>query len=117
MINNSYVIDLKEKGLNIEKIGGKALNLAKMSSACFNVPPAFIVSVHAYDFFIKKELEGKISEILDSIDFNNEDSISQGCSSIRSMIKSEELPENLFWGDFSNNKKKVIFPDCEILRQ
>ncbi|SCG84919.1 putative phosphoenolpyruvate synthase [Methanobacterium congolense] len=96
MVNNSYVIDLKEKGLNIEKIGGKALNLAKMSSAGFNVPPAVIVSVHAYDFFIKNELEGKISKILDSIDFNNEDSISHGCSSIRSIIKSEEVPENLF---------------------
>ena len=75
-----YVIDLKEKDLPIEKIGGKALNLVKMSSAGFNIPPAFIVSVDAYDFFIKKELEGKISKILDSIDFNNEDSISKGCS-------------------------------------
>ena len=108
MVNNSYVIDLKEKGLNIEKIGGKALNLAKMSSAGFNVPPAVIVSVHAYDFFIKNELEDKISKILDSIDFNNEDSISHGCSSIRSMIKSEELPENLF---LEINNKISNLPD------
>ncbi|MEN6573221.1 PEP/pyruvate-binding domain-containing protein [Methanobacterium aggregans] len=93
---NNYVIDLKEKDLNIEKIGGKALNLAKMSSSGFNIPSAFIVSVDAYDFFIKKELTGKISEILNSIDFDNEDSISHGCSSIRSLIKSEELPSDLF---------------------
>ncbi|MBI5680010.1 MAG: phosphoenolpyruvate protein kinase [Methanobacterium sp.] len=93
---NNYVIDLKEKDIPIEKIGGKALNLGKMSSAGFNIPPAVIVSVDAYDFFIKKELECKISKILDSIDFKDENSISNGCSSIRSMIKSEELPENLF---------------------
>ncbi len=91
-----YVIDLTEKELPIEKIGGKALNLAKMSGAGFNIPPAFIISVDAYDFFIKKELEGKILEILDSIDFKDEDSISRGCSLIRSIIKSEELPPNLF---------------------
>ena len=91
-----YVIDLKEKDLPIEKIGGKALNLVKMSSAGFNIPPAFIVSVDAYDFFIKKELEAKISKIIDSIDFNNEDSISKGCSIIRGIIKSEDLPQNLF---------------------
>ncbi len=75
-----YVIDLKEKDLSIEKIGGKARNLGKLTLSGFNIPPAFIVSVDAYDFFIKKELEGKISEILDSIDFEMEDSISYGCS-------------------------------------
>lgn len=97
MVNkDNYVIDLKEKDLSIEKIGGKALNLAKMSAAGFNIPPTFTVSVDAYDFFIKKELEGKISEILRIIDFTHEDSISKGCSVIRSMIKSKELPQDLF---------------------
>ena len=67
-----------------------------MSEAGFNVPPAFIVSVDAYDFFIKKELEGKILKILDSIDFKDDNSISSGCSLIRNIIKSEELPQNLF---------------------
>ncbi len=94
---NKFVIDLKEKDIPIEKIGGKALNLAKMNSAGFNIPPAFIVSVEAYDFFIEKELECKISKLLDSIDFKNEDSISKGSSLIRSIIKSEDLPQNLFY--------------------
>ncbi|EKQ54936.1 MAG: phosphoenolpyruvate synthase/pyruvate phosphate dikinase [Methanobacterium sp. Maddingley MBC34] len=96
MAEHKYVVDLKEKELPLEKIGGKALNLGKMSSAGFNIPPAFIVSVDAYDFFIKKGLEDKISKILDSIDFENENSISQGCSSIRNIIKREKLPQNLF---------------------
>ena len=105
---NTYVIVLSEKDLPIEKIGGKALNLGKMSSAGFNIPPAFIVSVEAYDLFIKKELEGKISEILDSIDFNSEDSVSMGCSQIRNIIKSEKLPENLF---LEINKKIAAIPE------
>ncbi|HII83925.1 MAG TPA: phosphoenolpyruvate protein kinase, partial [Methanobacterium subterraneum] len=103
-----YVIDLKEKDLSIEKIGGKARNLSKMSFAGFNIPPAFIVSVDAYDSFIKKELEGEISEILDSIDFDMEDSISQGCSSIRNIIKSEELPSDMF---LEINNKIMDLPD------
>lgn len=90
-----YVIDLKEKDVSIEKIGGKALNLAKMSSAGFNIPPAFVISVDAYDFLIKKELEDKISRILDSIDFTNENSISDGCSQIRSIIKQKKLPHDI----------------------
>lgn len=94
--STEYVIDLKEKDLQIEKIGGKAFNLAKMSHAGFNIPPAFIVSVDAYDFFIKQELEAKISKILDNIDFKDENSISKGCSQIRGIIKGDNLPENLF---------------------
>ena len=105
---NKYLFDLKEKDLSIEKIGGKSLNLSMMASAGFNIPPAFIVSVEAYDFFIKKELEVKLSKILDSIDFNNENSISKGCSLIRSIIKSEELPQNLF---LEINNKIIDLPD------
>jgi len=94
--STEYVIDLKEQDLQIEKIGGKAFNLAKMSHAGFNIPPAFIVSVDAYDLFIKQELEAKISKILDKIDFKDENSISKGCSQIRGIIKGDNLPENLF---------------------
>jgi len=90
----NYTINIKEKDLTIEKIGGKALNLSKLSSAGYNIPPAFIVSADAYDHFIK-ELKKEISTILNSINFNNENSISKGCSLIRNLIRSGKLPENL----------------------
>ncbi|MGZ7210356.1 MAG: PEP/pyruvate-binding domain-containing protein, partial [Methanobacterium sp.] len=96
MMNNRYVMDVDAVDPEIEKIGGKALNLGKMSRAGFNIPPAFVVSVDAYDLFIKNELEGKISKILNSIDFTSESSISYGCYEIRSMIKDEKLPQDLF---------------------
>jgi pyruvate,water dikinase len=92
---NNYVVDLQEEDRAIEKIGGKALNLCKMSSAGFKVPYAFVVSVDAYDYFIKKELESEISQILNSIDFNSERSIARGCSSIKDIITSGTLPPNL----------------------
>ncbi|CDG64985.1 MAG: rifampicin phosphotransferase [Methanobacterium sp.] len=91
----NYVVDLQEEEMAIEKIGGKALNLCKMSTAGFKVPPAFVVSVDAYDYFIKKELESEISQILDSIDFNNEESIAEGCSSIKKIITKGTLPPDL----------------------
>jgi rifampicin phosphotransferase len=105
---NKYVLDLTVIDLPIEKIGGKALNLGKMAFAGFNIPPSFIISVDAYDLFIKKELVGKLSKILDSIDFNHESSISEGCSLIRSIIKSEPLPPNLF---LEINNKVLDLPD------
>lgn len=103
---NRYVRDLKEKDLPLEKIGGKALNLAKLSIAGFHIPPAFIVTVEAYDFFIKKGLEDKISEILDAIDFNHENSVSEGCSIIRSIIKKEQLPPELL-SEINNKLDKL----------
>jgi rifampicin phosphotransferase len=90
-----YVTELHECDLPLEIIGGKAINLCKMSSAGFNIPPAFIVMVNAYNFFINDELEYKISKILDSIDFNIKNSVSDGCSEIQNLIKSEDLPKNL----------------------
>lgn len=96
MVNsNHYVIDLNERNLSLEKIGSKALNLGKLKAAGFNIPPAVVISADAYDFFIRNGLEDKISGIVDSIDFKDEDSIKTGCSSIRSMIKSEELSSDL----------------------
>lgn len=103
-----YVLDLEEKDFPIDQIGGKALNLGKLSSAGFNIPPAFVVSVNTYDSFIKNELENKISEILTSIDFKNENSILKGCSTIRNLIKSEKLPEYLF---LEINDKIKSLPD------
>ncbi len=94
MDNNNFVVEL-EAGLSREKIGGKGINLATMASAGFNIPPAIIIPVTAYDYFIKKELESKIAKIIDSINFNQENSISRGCSKIKELIKSEELPADM----------------------
>ncbi|NYB51207.1 MAG: phosphoenolpyruvate protein kinase [Methanobacteriaceae archaeon] len=95
-VKSKYVLDLKDQDLTLERGGGKALNLAKMLRSGFEIPPALVVSVDAYDLFIKNELETKISEILDSINFESENSISRGCSSIRDLIKKEELPHELY---------------------
>lgn len=93
--NPNYTMHLKDEGMAIEKIGGKALNLSKLSSVGYNIPMAFIVSVDAYDFFIKEELESEISAILDSIDYNKENSIYIGSKLIKNLIKSKEIPVNL----------------------
>ena len=96
LVGTVYVIDLNQEDLKVEEIGGKALNLAKMSQAGFNIPPAFVVSVYAYESFINKDLEDKISEILDSVDFNQEDSVSKGCAAIKELIKEMKLPSSLY---------------------
>jgi pyruvate,water dikinase len=91
----NYTMHLKEDDLPMEKVGGKALNLSKLSAVGYNIPMAFIVSVEAYDYFIKEELESEIASILSSIDYNNENSIYIGSKLIKNLIKSKDLPKDL----------------------
>lgn len=115
MVNKkNYVMELKAKDIPLEKIGGKALNLSKMSKAGFNIPPAFVVGVDAYDFFIKQKLEAEISKILASIDFNNDKSLSEGCASIRNLIKTERVPDAILVE--INNKIESLPPGYYAVR-
>ncbi|GAB4315619.1 MAG: PEP/pyruvate-binding domain-containing protein [Methanobacteriaceae archaeon] len=91
--DNSYIKDLG-KDLHRDLIGGKALNLCRLSQAGFRVPPAFIVTASAYSDFITN-FEEKILELLDSIDYRQEESVFKGCEQIKSLLKSEPLPEIL----------------------
>lgn len=95
MIKMKYTLDLTDRNLPIEKIGGKALNLNRMISAGFNIPPAFVVTVDAYNQFINNELKDEIKQILNTVDFKDEKSLIQGCSNIRNIIRSSEIPEEL----------------------
>ena len=92
---SNYTLHLNDEGMPIEKIGGKALNLSKLSSVGYNIPMAFIISVEAYDYFIKEGLESDIASILNSIDYNKENSIYIGSKLIKNLIKSKEIPKNL----------------------
>lgn len=115
MVNKkNYVMELKAKDIPLEKIGGKALNLSKMSKAGFNIPPAFVVGVDAYDFFIKQKLEAEISKILASINFNNDKSLSEGCASIRNLIKTERVPDAILVE--INNKIESLPPGYYAVR-
>ena len=107
-------MELKARDIPLEKIGGKALNLSKMSKAGFNIPPAFVVGVDAYDFFIKQKLEAEISKILASIDFNNDKSLSEGCASIRNLIKTEKVPDAILVE--INNKIESLPPGYYAVR-
>ena len=52
--------------------GGKGANLAEIYNLKISVPPGFVVTAQAYDYFIKKaRLDEKIKNILSKIDYEN----------------------------------------------
>ena len=61
------VVPLDSSDLDISLVGGKGINIAKMISNGFSVPPALSVTVDAYEMFLDiTGLREKISNILDN---------------------------------------------------
>lgn len=97
MLQDGYEKTIPLDGdIPIDKVGGKAANLAYMIGAGFSVPPAFAVSVDAYmDFMERTGLNGKASEILGRIDYDDDGSVSRGAGEIRSLILAQQVPQDL----------------------
>jgi len=77
-------------------VGGKSANLGEMLAAKFPVPPGFVVTSYAYKQFIKEnKLEIKIKHLLNTIHFENPDSLNQVCRHIKKLISTSRVPENV----------------------
>ncbi|HRZ85264.1 MAG TPA: phosphoenolpyruvate synthase [Candidatus Paceibacterota bacterium] len=76
--------------------GGKGANLGEMYNSKFPVPPGFAITTKAYYHFIEKAgIKNQINEILDSIDVDNTGELEKESESIRKIIISSEMPQDL----------------------
>ena len=76
--------------------GGKGANLAEIYNLGIPVPPGFVVTAQAYDFFIEKaELKEKIQELLDRIDYENTSQLDEIAKQIRVFILDSKVPKEL----------------------
>lgn len=57
---------------SIKIAGGKGANLSEIYNLGIHVPPGFVVTAQAYDYFLEKaEIKEKIKELLDRIDYED----------------------------------------------
>ena len=76
--------------------GGKGANLAEIYNFKIPVPPGFVVTAQAYDYFIKKaEIKNKIKELLKRIDYENTKQIEEITKEIRELIINSKFPEEM----------------------
>ncbi len=76
--------------------GGKGSNLAEIYNLKVNVPPGFVITAQAYDYFITKaELDDKIKELLSGIDYEDTKQLENTTKKIKDMIIKAEMPKNL----------------------
>jgi len=76
--------------------GGKGANLAEIYNLGVKVPPGFIVTAQAYDYFIEKAgIKEKINELLKNLDYENTKELDNVTKKIRDFISSAEFPKEL----------------------
>ncbi|MEM3091353.1 MAG: phosphoenolpyruvate synthase [Candidatus Pacearchaeota archaeon] len=76
--------------------GGKGANLAEIYNLGILVPPGFVVTAQAYDYFIKNSgLAEKIKKLLSKIDYENTEQLNNITTEIRQLIINGKMPEEM----------------------
>lgn len=91
--------------------GGKGANLGEIYNLGINVPPGFVITAQAYDYFIEKSgILKKIQELLKKIDYENTSELNQVTKQIRELIEQAKMPkemENEILESYNNLDEKV----------
>ncbi len=83
----------KDSGLTA---GGKGANLGEIYNLKVPVPPGFVVTAQAYDYFIEKAgIKEKIRELLSSIKYEDTLQLEQVTKEIRELIVKSEFPKEM----------------------
>ncbi|RLG11012.1 phosphoenolpyruvate synthase [Candidatus Pacearchaeota archaeon] len=76
--------------------GGKGANLAEIYNLGVQVPPGFVVTAQAYDYFIEKAgIKQKIKELLSKIDYEDTKQLDEITKKIRTSIVESKLPKEM----------------------
>jgi len=87
--------------------GGKGANLAEIYNLGVPVPPGFVITAQAYDYFIEKaEIKEKITELLSTIDYENTKQLDELTKKIRALMTGAKFPAEM---------KKEVIEAYEIL--
>ena len=76
--------------------GGKGANLGELTQAGIPVPPGFVVTAQAYEYFMDEAgINDKVMSILDEIDINDTKALQAAAEEIKTIIVESPIPENL----------------------
>jgi pyruvate,water dikinase len=76
--------------------GGKGANLAEIYNLKVPVPPGFVVTAQAYDYFIENSgLKEKIKNLLSKINYEDTQLLNDITEEVRKLIIDSEFPEDM----------------------
>ena len=92
-----YVVkfeDLSKSDIGIA--GGKGANLGELTQAGIPVPPGFVVTAQAYEYFMDEAgINGKVMSILEETDINDTKALQAAAEEIKQIIVESPIPEDL----------------------
>lgn len=82
---------------NSEQIAGeKGANLGEIFNLKVSVPPGFVITTQAYDYFIEQSgIKNKIKEILSKISYENISQLNESTQRIRELIENSKIPKEV----------------------
>jgi pyruvate,water dikinase len=76
--------------------GGKGANLGELTQAGIPVPPGFVVTAQAYEYFMDEAgINDRVMNILDEIDINDTKALQAAAEEIKGIIIKSPIPEDL----------------------
>ncbi len=76
--------------------GGKGANLGEIYNAKIPVPPGFVVTAQAYDYFIEKSgVKKQVDEILGKISYEDTKQLEESTKKIREIISKSKMPKEM----------------------
>lgn len=101
MLYNNMILDLTDINLEmIDLVGGKNASLGEMTRSLsdrgINVPEGFVITVNAYDRYMKANgLTDRIQSLIDDLDVNDLVQLRKTGTQIRQIITDGKFPDNL----------------------
>ena len=86
--------ELDKDSINVA--GGKGANLGEIFNLKVQVPPGFVITAQAYDYFIREaNINTKIKNIFSEIDYENTKQLDEAAKKIRELITDAKMPEEM----------------------
>ena len=81
---------------DIKLVGGKAESLGDMFNAKLPVPPGFVVTTKAFDYFLEaNDLKNRIKNLIEGIDLENIEELERKTKQIRELVIEQRMPDRL----------------------
>jgi len=81
---------------DLSLVGGKGANLGELTKAAIMVPPGFIVTTESYFLFVDESgLHQKIGEILEPLNPDDSEQLSQVSAGIKEVIANATMPQRV----------------------
>lgn len=91
---------------DLESVGGKGANLGEMTKAGFPIPSGFVVTVNAYQVFLKENgLEAKIYPLLNKLNVDDSEELEFASKKIQKMVLSSPVSDHVSKEIFASYKK------------